>query len=422
MKKTTKCSKKKKSLETLVSEALERLKCLDYSNSTISMHRANWRAFIRYSQNLGTAEEFSIDLVEQFLNSKNLSASKSSESERSIDRHLKASMRILEELSQHGYFERRRQGANKMLLTGIWKDLFEEYRKHRRDQRRTTAKTLPLRMYELQRFLYFLERQGIQAPSDIKKTTFSSFLKLLAHVKPRTLSGNLSVIRSFLQYLATQGLVSDELIDHIPHIRVYWGESIPSIWTAKDLKAILNAVDRTSPLGKRDYAILLLAARLGLRAGDIRTLRLEQLDWDHARIHVKQAKTGAPVELPLLEDVGQALIDYLRHGRPKTARREIFLRHIAPFEPFADRTNMHTIISKYRCKAGIKLPKKSRCGLHSLRHTLASRLLEVNTPVDIIAGVLGHASSETTRHYLCVDIKSLRDVALDPEEVFYAKD
>ena len=120
--------------------------------------------------------------------------------------------------------------------------------------------------------------------------------------------------------------------------------------------------------------------------------------------------------------MGQALIDYLRHGRPKTSRREIFLRHNAPFEPFGDRTNMHYIITKYRRKANIKLPEKSRSGLHSLRHTLASRLLEANTPVDIIAGVLGHASPETTRHYLRVDIKSLRNVALDPEEVLHAKD
>jgi integrase len=274
-------------------------------------------------------------------------------------------------------------------------------------------------MDELQRFLYFLEKQGIHSPTDINKTTFAAFLKMLAHVKPRTLSGNLSVVRSFLHYLLTQGLVSDELIDCIPSVRTYWGESIPAIWTAKDLKAILNAVDKTSPLGKRDYAILLLAARLGLRVGDIRTLRLEELDWDHAQIHVSQAKTGVPLELPLLEDVGQALIDYLRHGRPVTSRREVFLRHIAPFEPFAHNNSMHTIISKYRCKARIKLPDKKRCGLHSLRHTLASRLLEADTPVDVIAGVLGHVSPETTRLYLKVDIKALRSVALDPEEVFH---
>lgn len=419
MKKVKKCSKKKKSLETLVSEALEHLKCLDYSNSTLAMHRANWRSFIRYSQDSGAVEEFSMDLVEQFLSSRNISVSKSSESERSIYRHLEASMRILTELYQHGYFERRRKGAQKMLLSGTWKELFEKYREFRQEQRRISIKTMPLRMYELQRFLYFLERQAIHSPNGINGTTFSSFLKMLAHVKPRTLSTNVSVVRSFLQYLSTQGLVNDEIIEQIPNIRAYSGQSIPAIWTAKDLNAILNAVDKISPLGKRDYAILLLAARLGLRVGDIRTLRLEELDWDHARIHVTQAKTGVPLELPLLEDVGQALIDYLKHGRPATSCREVFLRHIAPFEPFSRDYNMHTIISKYRRKAGIKLPDKNRCGLHSLRHTLASRLLEADTPIDVIAGVLGHASPETTRLYLKVDIKALRSVAIDPEEVFH---
>jgi len=410
---------KKKSLEVLVTEAWEHLKSLDYGNSTLAMHRANWRAFIRYSQDTGATKGFTIDLVEQFLNSRNILASGCSKSASSTYRHLQASMRILTELSQHGYFERRRQGAQKMLLSRTWKELFGKYREFRQGQRRTAIKTLPLRMYELQRFLYFLERQGIHSPNDISKTTFSSFLKMLAHVKPRTLSTNVSVVRSFLQYLSTQGLVNDEIIEQIPNIRAYSGQSIPAIWTAKDLKAILNAVDRDSPLGKRDYAILLLAARLGLRVGDIRTLRLEQLDWDHARIHVTQAKTGVPLELPLLEDVGQALIDYLKHGRPVTSCREVFLRHLAPFEPFSHGYNMHTIISKYRRKAGIKLPDKNRCGLHSLRHTLASRLLEADTPVDVIAGVLGHASPETTRLYLKVDIRTLRSVALDPEEVFH---
>lgn len=126
-------------------------------------------------------------LAEQFLRNKNISASKSSESERSIFRHIEASMRILTEFSQHGYFERHHQGAQKMLLSRTWKELFGKYREFRQEQRRIAIKTLPLRMYELQRFLYFLKRQGIHSPNDISKTTFISFLKMLAHVKPRTL-------------------------------------------------------------------------------------------------------------------------------------------------------------------------------------------------------------------------------------------
>jgi integrase/recombinase XerD len=154
---------------------------------------------------------------------------------------------------------------------------------------------------------------------------------------------------------------------------------------------------------------------MGLRAGDIRTLRLEQLDWEQASIHIVQGKTGVPLDLPLTEEVGLALIDYLRHGRPAATYREVFLRHNAPFEPFGQDNNLHSIITSYRRKAGIELPHQSRRGLHALRHTLASRLLEAGVPLHTIAGTLGHLSEETTRLYLRIDVKDLRQVALDPE-------
>lgn len=254
------------------------------------------------------------------------------------------------------------------------------------------------------------------APREIDAATLRGFVGLLTQVRPVTLASTVSILRSFLRYLCLQGLVQAALIEQIPKVRVYAGERLPATWTPEQVQALLATVDRASPLGKRDYAILLLATRLGLRAGDIRDLKIEQLDWEHIRIRITQAKTGVPLDLPLSEEVGQALIDYLRHGRPATCRREIFLRHHAPFEPMGPNNNLHAIISSYRRKAGIELPVRSRRGLHSLRHSLASRLLEAQVPIDTIAGTLGHLSLETTRRYLRIDIDALRHVALDPEE------
>jgi integrase/recombinase XerD len=119
-------------------------------------------------------------------------------------------------------------------------------------------------------------------------------------------------------------------------------------------------------------------------------------------------------------EVGEALIAYLRDGRPPTARREVFLRHLAPFEPFGRDDNLYHIIAKYRCRAGVELPRTSRKGLHSLRHTVATRLLEAGVALDTISGVMGHICSETTRIYLKVDLEALRSAALDPEEVQHA--
>ena len=165
---------------------------------------------------------------------------------------------------------------------------------------------------------------------------------------------------------------------------------------------------------------MLLAARLGLRVSDIRGLRFEHLLWDQARIEMRQTKSGEPLNLPLSEEIGHALIDYLRHGRPSSHHREIFLRANAPFEPFGHDNNLHHIVTKYRRRATIDLPARSRRGLHSLRHTVASRLLEAGIPLETISGIMGHLSIETTRIYTKIDVEALRSAAIDLEEVSHA--
>jgi integrase len=224
-----------------------------------------------------------------------------------------------------------------------------------------------------------------------------------------------SDLRSFLRFLCMQGLLPEDLGTQVPRVRVARDGRLPSIWSSADLEALLAAVDRGSPKGKRDYAILLLACRLGLRVGDIVGLRLEHINWREDRIEMTQKKTGTSLVLPLGKEVGGALIDYLQHGRPVTRHREVFLRLKAPVEPFSDSDNLHHILTFYRQRAGVVLPAQSRKGLHSLRHTVATRLLEVGTPLETIAEILGHVSTQSTQIYIKVDIEALRRAALDPE-------
>jgi integrase len=152
-----------------------------------------------------------------------------------------------------------------------------------------------------------------------------------------------------------------------------------------------------------------------MRAGDIRSLTLDAIQWSTARIAFAQKKTGKIVELPMSDEIAQAFIDYLRHGRPATARREVFLRGHAPFEPFGSNNNLHGVVTRYRRLAGIELKSKTRRGLHSLRHTLATRLLARGVPLETIGTVLGHHSLDVTRRYTKVDIDALRSAALELE-------
>lgn len=206
----------------------------------------------------------------------------------------------------------------------------------------------------------------------------------------------------------------------LPIIRVPRDAKIPSVWQQELIVRLLEAVDRSSAKGKRDYAILLLACRLGLRAGDIRALKLDQVHWADSTIEITQSKTGTPLRLPLTEEVGQALIDYLKSGRPQTIHREVFLKAVPPFDPFTE-SHLHHIVTYWRLLAGIRFRSQQKRGVHSLRHTLATRLLEKGTPFSTIAEILGHSSLESTRIYAKADVEALRSVALDPEEVTYGK-
>jgi len=183
----------------------------------------------------------------------------------------------------------------------------------------------------------------------------------------------------------------------------------------------LKAVDRGNPRGKRDYAILLLIVRLGLRASDIRNLRMSSLDWNRKKITIIQTKNKKTLELPILDDIGWALIDYLKNGRPRTRATTVFVKQKPPYGEFKDTNGMQYILWEYMRLAGLEIPKNEHCGLHSLRSTLARTMLESGAPLPIISEVLGHESIHTTGIYLKINIDALRKCAIDPDEVFHCE-
>ncbi len=175
---------------------------------------------------------------------------------------------------------------------------------------------------------------------------------------------------------------------------------------------MLKAVDRANPIGKRNYAILLLATKLGLRTGEVRNLKLKSLKWETNRIELIQEKTGQVLNLPILEGVGFALIDYLKNGRPGVISEFVFLKHVPPYDKLSA-VGIYDIVIKYFRQSGITIPPGKKHGLHSLRHSLASHLLEKQTPIVVISEILGHLNSNTTGVYLKVDIKQLRTCSLE---------
>ena len=154
-----------------------------------------------------------------------------------------------------------------------------------------------------------------------------AFVTTLAGYQAKTVEHKLCAVRSLLRFAAAGGLTDPGVLERVPAVKSIRQARVPSVWEAADVAKILEAIDRANPSGKRDYAIVLLICRLGLRAVDVKRLRFADFDWRGNRVSVVQAKTDRRVDLPLLKDVGWAIIDYIRDGRPASGCPQVFLRH-----------------------------------------------------------------------------------------------
>lgn len=224
-----------------------------------------------------------------------------------------------------------------------------------------------------------------------------------------------SSVRGFLRFASMRGYVGSDLVDAVPIIRVYSLASLPRGLPAEDVEKLLASVDRDRPIGKRDYAALLLLATYGLRIGEVVRLRLEDIDWRRDRISFPHRKAGGPLVLPLTAEVGEALITYLREARPASAHPEVFLCAKGQPRPLSTACfALRARFKKYLTRTGIVGRTATP---HALRHSLAARLLEKDEPLEVIAGLLGQGSLWSTFTYAKVDVGHLREVALDLPEV-----
>jgi site-specific recombinase XerD len=223
-----------------------------------------------------------------------------------------------------------------------------------------------------------------------------------------------TALRSFLRYLRHQGEISLDLAECVPPVAGWSLSTVPKFLPAGTVQLVLDHCERNTPDGKRNYAVLLLLARLGLRACEIVGLSLEDIDWGHGQLTIR-CKGGRWAQLPLPVEVGEAIAVYLRSGRPRCVCRHVFLRHRAPIRGFADSTTVSTIVRRALIGAGIDTVRK---GAHLFRHTLATDLLRQGASLDEIGELLRHQSPNTTAVYAKVDLAALRTLALSwPEGV-----
>lgn len=217
-----------------------------------------------------------------------------------------------------------------------------------------------------------------------------------------------SALRSFLHYVRYRGEITQDLAAAVPTVANWSMPSIPRAIPADAVRQLLASINRHTATGRRDYAILLLLARLGLRAGEVARLELEDIHWNAGSLTVP-GKGGQRSVLPLPADVGSAIAMYLRHGRPQSSCRDVFLRTKAPIRSLDSSEAIASLVRHNLARAGIQAPTK---GAHQFRHALATKMLRHGASLAEIGEVLRHHSLETTKIYTKVDLDSLRALAL----------
>ena len=405
-------------LEHVVADALRHLEELGYCPGTLRKYRTAWRKLLRFAQ-ASNSRVLSPDLTSRFLVRQGIRPPVNRAKLRGCQVIAQRAVRVLTEFAERGSFRRRmRKLPEADLPEGIAVEL-SAYERFCEEHLGHSSITIGRRRRVLVQFFEYLRTRDVFTLGDLLPLEVYDFLASLSHLRPRSFATVAGALKSFVRYLCMRGIIEkDGTVEWVP-TRVAKDQRLPSVWPRESVENLLAAVDRRTKVGKRDYTILLLSCRLGLRASDIRGLRLDDIHWPEGRIKIVQSKTRQPLTLPLEDDVAEALIDYLQHARPTTDYREVFLKSRAPVEPFRPGNSFSCRVTTYIANAKISLPPGTRRGLHALRHTLATRLLEAGEPLETIAGILGHISVESTRTYTRLDVDALRCVALDPEEVLH---
>jgi len=291
--------------------------------------------------------------------------------------------------------------------------LMREYLLHLASEGRALG-TLRQEQNFLNFFSDYLVKEGIEDLSGFSKNNIPSFLFKLESRSLSIRARHISCFRSFLTYLHEKNIVSENISFFVPSVSYNKFLKIPSVYTQEEVNKMLAAIDLGNPCGKRDNAMVRLAAHLGLRSGDIRNLKCKDITWmrNHKdRIRFVQQKTGMEIMLPLPEDVSEAIIDYLTHGRPSCESKFLFVQHYFPFKPILC-NGFYKKVSDYFRHAGIDIEGKKH-GPHACRHSFGTNLLEKNIGLPVISDILGHKSIISTMDYLRVAENQLRVCALE---------
>jgi site-specific recombinase XerD len=376
-----------------------------YTRNRITVYKSLWRnGIISYMSQKGI-ESYSPSVGAEFVSTCHFHGTI-----RPQEREKIRSIQVLDDMLKLGYIRKRCFTPVFHALDGEVGAEMEKLITHLTNLRRSMVTIKDYRLY-LSEFLMHLNERNVKHVSAITEKDILTFVS--SH--PTNKVNIVSALRVLFRFWREEHIVDDRFEELFDTYKTHKPERIPSYFAANEVMRIEQSVSRNSANGKRNYAMLLLASRLGLRASDIANLQFSDIDWDKNMITLTMQKTKKVIELPLLADVGNAIIDYLRHGRPKSDSQNVFLSGNAPYVA-ATKNMVCAAINEIILRSGVDTSGKHH-GPHSLRHSLASAMLNGGSMMPVISESLGHRSTQTTLAYLKIDIRSLQKCALPVPEI-----
>lgn len=376
-----------------------------YTRNRITVYKSLWRnGIIRYMSQKDI-ESYSPSVGAEFVSTCHFHGTI-----RPQEREKIRSIQVLDDMLKLGYIRKRCFTPVFHALDGEVGAEMEKLITHLTNLRRSMVTIKDYRLY-LSEFLMHLNERNVKHVPAITEKDILTFVS--SH--PTNKVNIVSALRVLFRFWREEHIVDDRFEELFDTYKTHKPERIPSYFTANEVMRIEQSVSRNSANGMRNYAMLLLASRLGLRASDIADLQFSDIDWDKNMITLTMQKTKKVIELPLLADVGNAIIDYLRHGRPKSDSQNVFLSGNAPYVT-ATKNMVCAAINGIILRSGVDTSGKHH-GPHSLRHSLASAMLNGGSMMPVISESLGHRSTQTTLAYLKIDIRSLQKCALPVPEI-----
>ena len=387
---------------------------IGFSISTMDEYLRIWNKFI-YWKSTNSFVYNEKDYIDFLLDYYKFDVNSYTNKSRSLYQQLMRSKRILDDFDTYKIFMQKRSLPSSLYsdYPSNWNVVLDNYLDYLKNVRQNSNNSIIIKKRYLINLLSYFYKNGLNELDNFSKTFVVDFINKTIDKGNISKRRNFYVLRDFLSYLFIENIVLEDLSYYIPIMKQIRKRKLPTYLSVGDVEKLLDSIPKERKVDIRNYAIILIAARLGLRISDILNIKLKDIDWVNYKLNVIQPKTNNLNTLPLSKEVGWAIIDYIKRSRPKCNNEYLFVKMKYPFEKMEQFSCFH----KYFEKADIEVNEENKKGIHNLRHSFATNMLDNDIPIHIISSVLGHSDINTTSStYIKIDTKNLKKVCLEVDE------